>query len=64
MRQSYMVTAELNMDASHRASRIVVSNTEKKAKALAEQMWKKEGAFAVLDMKCVPLCTGKAGGEA
>lgn len=44
------VTAELNMNASHYETIIVKANTERKARVLAEDAWKKIGVFFVTNM--------------
>ena len=46
----WRVTAEINMDASRYKTVEVKANTERKAKILAEDKMKREGAFYVTNM--------------
>ena len=47
----WRVTAEINMDASRYKTVEVKANTERKAKILAEDKMKREGAFYVTNMR-------------
>ena len=46
----WRVTAEINMDASRYTTVEVKANTERKAKFLAEEKMKRDGAFYVTNM--------------
>ena len=48
--RKWRVTAEINMDASRHKTVEVKANTERKAKILAEEKMKREGAFYVTNM--------------
>lgn len=47
----WKATAEINMDASRYKTVEVRANTERKARILAEEKLKKDGAFYVTNMK-------------
>lgn len=56
MRKKWNVTAQLNADALHTKTIIVVSNMKKKAEALAkEQLKKNTGCKIVEILDCVPV---------
>lgn len=46
--KSWIITAELNMDASHYETIIIKANTKEKALKLAEEKFKKLGAFSIM----------------
>ena len=46
----WRVTAEINMDASRYKTVEVKANTERKAKIIAEEKMKRDGAFYVTNM--------------
>lgn len=48
--KKWRVTAEINMDASRYKTVEVKANTERKAKILAEEKMKRDGAFYVTNM--------------
>lgn len=49
--KTWIVTAEVDMDASRYDTVIVKANTERKAKILAEDAFKKRGHFFVTNLK-------------
>lgn len=49
--RKWRATAEINMDASGHKTVEVKANTERKARILAEQKIKKDGAFYVTNMR-------------
>lgn len=55
MRKVWKVIAEINMDASRIKTVEVCSNLERKARKLAEQELKKQGAVFVQVFSCTPM---------
>ena len=51
MIKKWKVTAECNMDASDYRTVVVKANTERKAQILAEEKLKKDGGFAVTNLR-------------
>ncbi len=51
MIKKWKVTAECNMDASDYRTVVVKANTERKAQILAEEKLKKDGVFAVTNLR-------------
>ena len=51
MIKKWKVSAECNMDASDYRTVVVKANTERKAQILAEEKLKKDGVFAVTNLR-------------
>ena len=49
--KEWIVTAEVDMDASRHDTVTVKANTERKARIMAEDAFKKRGHFFVTDLK-------------
>lgn len=49
--KKWIVTGQVNMDASRYDTVTVKANTERKARILAEEEFKKKGYFFVTDLK-------------
>lgn len=52
--KKWIVTAEVDMDASRHDTVTVKANTERKARIMAEDAFKKRGYFFVTDLKIKP----------
>jgi len=52
--KEWIVTAEVDMDASRHDTVTVKANTERKARIMAEDAFKKRGHFFVTDLKIKP----------